>query len=85
MVASNVGQALDESGIPVQAFSPLDSRAICFLHDFQVQLVKGLNVVTGKGNRHEDQVRMTPFHIFHDGITRLSAEPSRRAHLRLPA
>lgn len=84
MLVGNVSEGLDEGGVPIQALGTLDARAVGLMHDLQVQLIQGLDMIAGEGNGHEDQVGMTTLDVLHDSVTGLGSEPCTGAHLRLP-
>lgn len=85
MRVGNVCKCLDEDRVSVQALCPLDARAIGFMHNLQVQLIQGLDVVAREGNRNQKQIFLASFDIFLHRVACLGSEPCRRAHLRLPA
>lgn len=84
MLVGKIRKALDEDRVAVQALGPLDTRAIGLLHDFQIQLVQGLNVVAGESDGHKDKVRLAALHILHHRILGLGTQPGFRANLGLP-
>lgn len=43
------------------------------MYDFLIKLEEGLDVVTGKRYGNKDQIRLTTFDVFLDGIVRLRA------------
>lgn len=81
----NIGQSLDEDRVAVQAFRSLDSRAVCLVHDFQIQLIQGFNVVAGECDGHKNQIRLAALDVLHDSVLGLSTKPRLGADLRLPA
>lgn len=85
VLMGNIGQGLDEDRVAIQTLCPLDARAVGFVHNLQVQLIQGLDVIAGKRNWHEDQVGLAALDIFHNSILRLGSKPCLRADLRLPA
>lgn len=85
VLLSKVCKGLDEYGAAVQTFGPLDTRGIRLFHDFEIQLIQGLNVVAGEGDRYEDNVGLSTLHVLLDGIACLRSQPSPWSDLRLPA
>lgn len=85
MLMGEICKTLDEDGVSIQALCALDAGAIGLLHDFQIQLVQGLDVVASESNGHKDKVRLAALHIFHHGILGLSTEPGLGTDLGLPA
>lgn len=85
VVPCNISESPDKGWVAIQALGTFDTGTVRFLHDFEVQLVESLDVIAGEGDGYEDQIRMSPLHIFHHSVTRLSSEPRRGANLRLPA
>lgn len=84
VVLCDVGKSLDEHRVSVQTLRSLDAGAVGLLHHLKVQLIQSLNVVAGEGNRYQDDIGLSSLHVLLHSIASLSAQPSGRAHLRLP-
>lgn len=85
MIQGNVCECLNENRIAIQAFCPLDSWVIGFVDDFSIQLVKGFDMVAGKGDGDQNQICLPAFDILLNGMAGLGSQPCRRSDLGLPA
>ncbi len=80
----NVCEGLNEYRASVETLCTLDSRMACFMDDLLIQLIQGLDVITGESYGNEYQVCLTFLDIFLNSIARLCTQPGRWSDLGLP-
>lgn len=84
MLLHNLRHGLNKLLIIIQALRALNPRLPGLMNNLQIQLMQSLDMITRKRNRHEHHLLDSLLHVPLHGLTRLGAQPRRRAHLTLP-